>query len=302
MVRCSLPVARVRQHNEKMSWRRKVLVVLVVLAVSAGCGGATSDATKRTQSHTPTPTPSTASSIFDAPVIGGSFAVGPDRTRLAIRCWGSGSPVIIIEGGSGEGGLGRWERNPVTEALAKHTEVCAYDRAGTGESGQAPNRARGLDDVVADLHALLREAGVRSPYLMAGVSGGGGYAFHYAGRYPAQVAGLVMIETPVGQAKMSAKDVKELAWDAPGNNEHVEYVEVEHQMAAARLPIGPIPVTVVTGRSGQSAGDLRSQRVWLKGSSLPRQVILETGHEVDVDDPAGLTREMLATLEAAQHR
>ena len=90
--------------------------------------------------------------------------------------------------------------------------------------------------------------------------------------------------------------------DSPGNSEHVEYVEVEHQMAVARLPIGPIPVTVVTGRSGQSAGDLRSQRVWLEGSSLARPVILESGHEVDVDDPDGLTREMLATLEAAQRR
>ncbi|MGI8531142.1 MAG: hypothetical protein ACR2KO_16900, partial [Geodermatophilaceae bacterium] len=99
-----------------------------------------------------------------------------------------------------------------------------------------------------------------APYLMAGVSGGGFYAFHYAGRYPAQVAGVVMIETPAGQAKMSARDVRELAWNSPGNSEHVEYVAVEHQMAVARLPIGPIPVTVVTGRSGQSAGDLRSQR------------------------------------------
>ena len=210
--------------------------------------------------------------------------------------------MVILEGGSGEGGLGRWERNPVTEAVAGRTEVCAYDRAGSGESSAAPDHARGLDDVTADLHALLREARVYPPYVMAGVSGGGFYAFHYAGRYRDQVSGVVMIETPAGQATMSASDVKDLAWNAPGNSEHVEYVAVEHQMAVARLPIGPIPVTVVTGRFGQSAGDLRSQRVWLEGSSLPRQVILETGHGVDEDDPDGLTRELVATLQAARRR
>ena len=49
-----------------------------------------------------------------------------------------------------------------------------------------------------------------------------------------QVSGVVMIETPAGQATMSASDVKDLAWNAPGNSEHVEYVAVEHQMAVAR--------------------------------------------------------------------
>ena len=73
-----------------------------------------------------TPASSTPTSVFDEPVVDGSFASGPDGTRLAIRCWGSGSPVVILEGGGGEGGLGRWERNPVTEAVAGRTEVCAY--------------------------------------------------------------------------------------------------------------------------------------------------------------------------------
>lgn len=292
---------KLREYHRWMSLRWRSVVVLGVLLASTGCGDTPRD-TSGASSLSPRPAPPTPSSVFDVPVVDNSFAVDPDGTRLAIRCWGSGSPVVIMEGGSGEGGLGRWEGNPVTEALARRTEVCAYDRAGAGESDAAPNHARGLDDVVADLHALLREAGVGSPYLMAGVSGGGFYAFHYAGRYPAQVAGVVMIETPAGQVKMSATDVKELAWDSPGNSEHVDYVTVEHQMAVARLPINPIPVTVVTGRFGQSAGALRSQRVWLEGASLPRQVILETGHDVDVGDSDGLTQELLATFEAAQRR
>jgi pimeloyl-ACP methyl ester carboxylesterase len=138
---------------------------------------------------------------------------------------------------------------------------------------------------------------VDPPYLLAGVSGGGFYAFHYAGRFRNEVAGLMLIDTPVGQAKMSAEDVKELAWDNQGNPEHIDYVAVEHQMAVARLPIPPVPVTVVTGRFGQSKDDLDSQKVWLKGASPRKQVILETGHDVDHEDPAGLSEAMLDLLD-----
>ncbi len=226
------------------------------------------------------------------------YSVGRDRVALAIRCWGRGHPVVVMEGGSGEGGLGRWERNPVTEQLIARTQVCAYDRAGVGRSAPAPNHARGLDDVVGDLHALLEAAGVTPPYVMAGVSGGGFYAFHYAGRFPTEVSGLALIDTPPGQARMSAQDLKELAWNSAVNAEHVDYVAVEHQMAVARLPIPPVPVTVVTGRFGQSADDPESQKVWLTGSTSPQQVILETGHDVDRGDPAGLARAILHVLKA----
>jgi hypothetical protein len=235
-------------------------------------------------------------------VVEGAFKVGAAKVLLAIRCWGSGSPVVVLEGGSGEGGLGRWEYNPVAAGVAAHTEVCSYDRAGVGESGRPPSRARDRDDVVDDLHDLLRAAGVSPPYLMAGISGGGFYAYHYAGRFPRQVSGLAMIEVPAGQVRMSAADVRDLAWDAPRNDEHVDYVKVEHSMAVDRLSIPPIPVLVVTGRHGQSEGDLASQRVWLKGSSHPRQLLLDTGHEVDQDDPDGLVSALLQLLDTVRRQ
>jgi alpha-beta hydrolase superfamily lysophospholipase len=56
----------------------------------------------------------------------------------------------------------------VTETVAQRTQVCAYDRAGTGESSRAPDHARGLDDVVGDLHELLARAAISPPYVMAG--------------------------------------------------------------------------------------------------------------------------------------
>ena len=172
------------------------------------------------------------------------------------------------------------------------TRVCLYDRAGIGLSDPAPNRKRLLDDVVRDLHDLLTAARVTPPYLLVGQSGGGFNVYHYAGRYPAEVVALVLLDTPAGQATWSAADVAELAWDNPGNVEHVDYIAVERQMALHRLPIRPIPVTVVTARDGQSAPHLDEQRVWLQGSSHPVQVVLDGGHNIDHDDPAGVLAEI----------
>jgi pimeloyl-ACP methyl ester carboxylesterase len=76
-----------------------------------------------------------------------------------------------------------------------------------------------LDDAVDDLHQLLVAAKVARPYILVGSSGGGFNVYQHAGRHPNEVAGLVMLDVPRGQAKMSAEDVKALAWDAPGNPE-----------------------------------------------------------------------------------
>jgi pimeloyl-ACP methyl ester carboxylesterase len=276
--------------------RQTAVCVLLLGAVLSGCGG---DADGDDPSATST-TKATPASVFAEPTVEGTFEVGHDDVRLSLECWGKGSPVVVLEGGSGESGLGRWKYNPVTEAVAQETQVCAYDRAGTGTSSDAPARARTAEDVVADLHTVLGRAGVSPPLVLGGVSGGGFYAYQYAGTYPDDVAGLVMLETPQGQARMSAKDVRELAWDNPGNDEHVDYVAVEHQMAVARLPIPPIPVTVLTGSHGQSSDDPGSQKVWLTGSSQPRQVILPTGHDIDQESPVEVGAAVLALLDAAR--
>jgi pimeloyl-ACP methyl ester carboxylesterase len=225
-------------------------------------------------------------------VVDARYPVGADKGQLAIVCWGQGAPTIVIDAGSGDAGIARWGSHRVTADLALHHEVCTYDRAGLGRSDQAPNRPRLLDDVVADLHALLAAAKVPGPYVLVGSSGGGFDIYQYAGRYPSQVSGLVLLDVPAGQATMSAEDVIELAWNNGGNPEHVDYVAVEHQMAVARLPIPRIPVTVVTATHGQSADNPGSQRVWLKGSSHPVEVTLDGGHDIYNDAPDEVVAEI----------
>ncbi|MCZ3388074.1 MAG: alpha/beta hydrolase [Actinomycetia bacterium] len=231
------------------------------------------------------------------PSPSGLFAVAADQRKLALACWGHGAPAVVLDAGSSDAGLARWRASVLVADLAATTTVCTYDRAGLGESEAAPRRARVLDDVTSDLHKLLAAARIPRPVVMVGASGGGFDVYQHAGRYPADVAGLVMLDVPAGQRSMSHSDGPP-EWSDPANPEHVDYYAVEHQMAVARLKIRAIPVTVVTAKAGQSA-DPAEQRVWLAGSSRPVQVVIDGGHDIAFDAPGRVLKEILAVVAAA---
>ncbi len=78
--------------------------------------------------------------------------------------------------------------------VSASTRVCVFDRAGEGFSGSAVGAQDG-HQLALDLHELLRTAGVRGPYVLAGHSVGGAYALVYAAMYPGQVAGVALIDS-----------------------------------------------------------------------------------------------------------
>jgi pimeloyl-ACP methyl ester carboxylesterase len=95
-----------------------------------------------------------------------------------------------------ENGLG--EPSPiwglVAPAVGRTTRVCAYDRAGQGWSDEASGPRDGLA-AAADLHALLERAREPGPYVLVGHSAGGSIAMVYAARHPADVAGMVLLDS-----------------------------------------------------------------------------------------------------------
>lgn len=263
------------------------LIATAALITLGACGSNTGE--QPTQESAP------SSEDASAPTVDGLFDVGDGR-MLAIQCWGEGSPTVLYDAGTGDSGIAEASRSPVIANLALQTRTCSYDRAGLGASDPAPMRMRALDDVVDDLHALLAAAEIVPPYVFVGASGGGFDVFHQAGRYPDEVVGLVMLDVPAGQANIPLDQIP--AWDSPENPEHIDYAAAERQMALERLPIPPIPVTVVTASAGQSA-DPAEQRVWLEGSSLPVQIVLTGGHEIFELDPNGVLtaiQELLAAI------
>ncbi|HET8923212.1 MAG TPA: alpha/beta hydrolase [Candidatus Acidoferrum sp.] len=123
------------------------------------------------------------------PQIGKSVDVG-GRT-LNIFCSGTDGPSVIFESGGDGPGL-EWES--LQTEVAKFTQTCWYDRAGIGWSDPGPY-PRTSAAIANDLHALLKQAGVPAPYVLAGASFGGLNARVYGGLFPKEVAGIVLIDS-----------------------------------------------------------------------------------------------------------
>lgn len=115
--------------------------------------------------------------------------IGGRRLHLVDQGQGTRPAVVILAGSS----------NPVVvwaeaqHAIATFARVVAYDRAGYGWSDPAPGPHTG-EAVVRDLHALLLRADIPGPYLLVGHSLGALYARLYTQQYPADVAGLILVD------------------------------------------------------------------------------------------------------------
>ena len=110
--------------------------------------------------------------------------------RLHLNCAGSGRPAVILESGLGEGGA-YW--GWISAAVAHDTKVCAYDRAGRGWSDPVSAPQDGVA-VARDLNVLLERARIQAPFVLVGHSSGAQYVRIFAGQYPEQVAGMVLLD------------------------------------------------------------------------------------------------------------
>lgn len=113
-----------------------------------------------------------------------------DGRRTHMVAMGKGSPTVILEAGAG-GTSRMWTQ--IQRDLARTHRVVAYDRAGHGRSELGP-RSPTARVVAEDLRAALRSVGISPPYVLVGHSAGGLYARVFAGAYPDDVVGLVLLD------------------------------------------------------------------------------------------------------------
>src|ERR1700690_3455652 len=113
---------------------------------------------------------------------------------MNILCIGSGSPTVVLEAGLGDQ-IRAWAF--VQPKISAWVLTRSYDRAGLGFSDPS-GRPGTSANAVADPHNLISAAAIKPPYILVGHSLGGMYVRLYADRYPADVAGLVLVD-PVSE-------------------------------------------------------------------------------------------------------
>lgn len=214
---------------------------------------------------------------------------------LYVRCTGTDSPTVVMEGGD----LDTSDSYAFAEeGLAAETRTCVYDRANLGQSDPAPG-PRGLDELVGDLESLLEAAPIPGPYVLVGTSGGGYISAGYAVEHPDEIAGMVLVETAAPFQDPPAPIVKETDPSHPSNLERRDFLQVEIDAWDAREEIGDVPVTVISNRYAKDEiaaspfpseqrlmrENVEDQKGWLVLSPRAEQVVVTTGHEIEVEDP-----------------
>jgi pimeloyl-ACP methyl ester carboxylesterase len=182
----------------KMSaiWYRRMLLSAAILYLVLSYG--------RTQTQAVAPQP-----------LGRLVDVG--GYRVHVYCVGTGSPTVVITGAgySFDWGL-------VQPEVAKFTRVCTHDHSGVAWSDPGPTDTCSLR--VGEIHAALRNAKVEGPYVLVGHSLGALVARLYAGKYPNEVAGMVIV-------------------DHAFFIQHLVAVPPSVSMRTGNLPLGASPIT-----------------------------------------------------------
>jgi pimeloyl-ACP methyl ester carboxylesterase len=299
------------------------LLAVLVPFMFVACSGASPSSAP---SSTPAAAPSSAGTASAAASASTELLADIDvggRT-LHLVCLGpvdTGTPTIVFEAGLGAP-YAAW--SDILTVMQSSRRICAYDRAGLGQSPPAPEPSRTTEDVVADLHTLLTKAGVAGPYLMVGHSFGAWPVTLYASNYVDDVAGIVFVD-PRG-SKVSAEwrdalpapaasedpaiaanrdELGAFETDPSMNDEHIQLTESAAQTDAALDADGPLfgdrPVVVLGAADTHTnwsdlPADLAAKfdKIWLDGQkALAAEstagsfvVVPNSNHEIQAEQPA----------------
>jgi len=129
--------------------------------------------------------------------------------RMHLYCIGQGSPTVVLDSGLGDSWLPWYKVQP---PIAQVTRVCSYDRAGLGWSDPSLH-PRTSKLIAEELHTLLHATGMAGPFVLVGHSFGGMNVRMYARLFPAEVAGVVLVDSvhPDQQRRRTPEQMRAIA-------------------------------------------------------------------------------------------
>ena len=235
-------------------------------------------------------------------------------TRVAIEgramrmlVGGSGESTVVFENGLGPP-LEMWGK--VQPYVSRFARTVTYDRAGVGlsENGPSPRDGR---QITGELRYALRAAGLPPPYVLVGASLGGLYIRVFAGTYPEDVSGMVLVD-PTHDAEGFARSL---------HPELAVVRETTEQARRSRIPPG-VPLVLIDAvglrevpfatsairqlRAKQRPeidAESRAYKLWLDTIPGARLVTTDqSGHNVPIDQPQLVVETIREVVRAATDR
>ena len=154
-----------------------------------------------------------------------------DGRTVRMLVAGRGDATVVFENGLG-GPLEHWGK--VQPDASRFARTVSYDRAGVGLSDEGA-RPRDGRRIATELRQMLRAAAIAPPYILVGASLGGPYIRVFAGMYPDDVAGLVLVDPTPDSSQVD---------DAAGLPELESLSDTLEQARASRVPTG-LPVVLI---------------------------------------------------------
>ena len=145
-----------------------------------------------------------------------------DKTRLYVKDWGEGPPVILIHGWPLS--ADSWDDQAMAIAEAGH-RVIAYDRRGFGRSTQ-PWSGYDYDTLTDDLAAVIQQSGAENATLI-GFSMGGGEVARYMARHGGQSVAKCALISSILPFRLKTGD-------NPGGTEQAAFDQTAEALGADR--------------------------------------------------------------------
>ena len=253
--------------------------------------------------------------------------------RIRYVCMGTGVPAVIIDQGQGLSIERSFERQVpigwtrVFTKIQESVQVLMHDRAGLGSSDPAPAPRTSLQ-MVDDLRAVLAAAQVSPPYVLVGHSVGGFNAQVFAGKYPDEVAGMVLVDSshpdqisrwagmvpPETPGEPLVLRLLRHGPDATLTTEHIDF-RTSADQAREVTTIGAKPLVVVSQSPGALCPPGIPVAVWEKmqpmwselqadllklSESATHAVATHAGHMVQLEEPDLVIEAILSVVRAAQ--
>lgn len=205
----------------------------------------------------------------------------------------SKSVTIIMDAGYGDDST-TWRQ--VADEVSKYANVLLYDRAGLGKSGTSTNR-RTSKEMVRELHQLIKQLDIASPFILVGHSFGGVNMQLFASEYRDEVVGLVLVDTTPSDYRerflptMSREFQNAYSKQFVREGNYDEFMESLHQVKQANLDLS-IPTTIISAGK-KDFYSAENQRLWnvlqkeMTGISSNATFVIaeQSAHYIQRDEP-----------------